>query len=195
MATKVEKTEKEAKTAKVVKPRVVKAAKPKVAKAVKAPKVAEEKAVKEVAEVKEAPVKAEKKVTEKYFYAVGRRKTSVAQVRLFEHKNSTDADMVVNGKKLSVFFPTASTQAIILAPLKTAGLAGDIRMTVLVRGGGFTGQADAVKLGIARALVKMDETLRKSIKSEGFLTRDSREVERKKPGLKKARRAPQWAKR
>lgn len=181
-----------AKPAKVAKPKVVKAVKP---KAVKAPKVVEEKIAKEV-EVKETPVvKVAKKVTEKYFYAVGRRKTSVAQVRLFEHAGASEDDLIVNGKKLHVFFPTVSTQANILAPLRTAGMTDKIRMTVLVRGGGFTGQADAIRLGIARALVKMDETFKKAIKSEGFLTRDSREVERKKPGLKKARRAPQWAKR
>jgi len=190
------------KPVKVAKPKAekaVKAAKPKgekVLKPAKIAKVVEEKVVAEV-EVKETPaVKiTAKKVTEKYFYAVGRRKTSVAQVRLFKHDKAGDGDLIVNKKMLKDFFPTASTQANILAPLRTAGMADKVRMTVLVRGGGFTGQADAIRLGIARALVKMDEGFKKAIKSEGFLTRDSREVERKKPGLKKARKAPQWAKR
>jgi len=206
--------EKEAKPIKVAKPKAVKVVKPKApastagrekaVKPAKAAKAVEEKVVKEV-EVKEVPAKVGKsatggpasggKVTEKYFYAVGRRKTSVAQVRLFEQDNVSEDELMVNGKKIKDFFPPVSTQTNILAPLRTAGVAGNVRMTVLVRGGGFTGQADAIRLGIARALVKMNEEFKKSIKAAGFLTRDSRKVERKKPGLKKARKAPQWAKR
>jgi len=131
----------------------------------------------------------------KYFYAVGRRKTSVAQIRLFENEKATDADLIVNGKKLKEYFPTASMQNNLFSPLKAVGMMGKFRMTAIVRGGGVTGQLEAVRLGIARALVKYNETWKKSLKDLGLMTRDSREVERKKAGLKKARKAPQWAKR
>lgn len=148
-------------------------------------------------EVKAAPkAKAEKpKTKEVYFYAVGRRKTSVAQVRLYKNDKATDNDLIVNDKKLKDFFPTASLQTAVVAPLKAVGMSGKVRMTVLVRGGGFTGQSEAIRLGVSRALVKIDETYKKTLKDLGFMTRDAREVERKKPGLKGARRAPQWAKR
>lgn len=175
----------------------------KVKKAVapKKPKVAKAQ-VEEV--VKTAPLKNVKEVVKKnsstvgkeiYFYAVGRRKTSVAQVRLYENDKATDNDLIINAKKLKDFFPTVSLQNNILAPLKAVNLYGKVRMTVLVRGGGFTGQAEAIRLGISRCIVKIDDKLKKQLKDLGFITRDSREVERKKPGLKGARRAPQWAKR
>jgi small subunit ribosomal protein S9 len=135
------------------------------------------------------------KINEKYFYAVGRRKSAVAQVRLFENDKATDNDMIINGKKLKEYFPTISLQNNFFGPLKAVGMQGKFRMTVLVRGGGTTGQVEAVRLGIARALVEFDATLKKSLKGLGFMTRDSRKVERKKPGLKKARKSPQWAKR
>ena len=151
-------------------------------------------AEKKVEKEKKQP-KASKKDAEKYFYAVGRRKTSVAQVRLYESDKATEADLIINGKALKEYFPTASLQSNVLAPLKAASLTGKTRMTVVVTGGGFTGQSDAVRLGISRAIVLMDETFKKALRDLGFLTRDAREVERKKPGLKKARRAPQWAKR
>ena len=168
-------------------------------------KAVEEKAVK-AASVKDAPkvteekitipAKAEKKATgEKYFYAVGRRKASVAQVRVFECEKATESDMVINGKKIKEYFPTINHQSAFLAPLKAVGVSGNVKITVLVRGGGTTGQVEASRLGISRALVKMDETFKKTLKDMGYLTRDSRKVERKKPGLKKARRSPQWAKR
>ncbi len=145
---------------------------------------------------KVAAVKAEKKsADEVYFYGVGRRKSSVAQVRLFSYDKATDSDFVINKKKLKDYFPVANLQNTFLAPLKAVGLYGKMRATVLVRGGGVTGQVEAVRLGIARALVKYDETYKKTLKELGYMTRDAREVERKKPGLKKARKAPQWAKR
>ncbi|MDO8566036.1 MAG: 30S ribosomal protein S9 [Candidatus Moranbacteria bacterium] len=132
-------------------------------------------------------------VAERYVYAVGRRKTAVAQVRLYP---STAAEVaVVNKKPIREYFGTAALEAQALLPLKTSGLEAAFRVTVLVRGGGLHGQADAIKLGIARCLIKHDPLLRATLKALGLLTRDSRAVERKKPGLKKARRAPQWAKR
>ncbi|HEX8973882.1 MAG TPA: 30S ribosomal protein S9 [Patescibacteria group bacterium] len=154
-----------------------------------------EKAVKKPAAKKTVSIKAEKKTKETYFYGLGRRKTSVAQVRLFFDDKATESDLIINGKKLKDYFPTVSQQNNFLTPLKTAGLYGKMRMTVLVKGGGVTGQVEAVRLGIARAIVKYDEQFKKALKDLKLLTRDAREVERKKPGLKKARRAPQWAKR
>jgi len=143
-----------------------------------------------------AEVKVEKKsADEVYFYGVGRRKASVAQVRLYAYDKATDSDFIINKKKLKDYFPGANLQNTFLSPLKAVGLYGKMRVTVLVRGGGVTGQIEAVRLGISRALVKYDETLKKSLKDLGYMTRDAREVERKKPGLKKARKAPQWAKR
>ena len=160
-------------------------------KTVKAPK---EETVKKEAAVKVEKVE-KKETKEKYFYGLGRRKTSVAQVRLYLNDKATDTDLFVNDKKLKDFFPIAAAQNSILTPLKTVGMYGKVTMTAKVRGGGITGQAEAVRLGVARALVAHDETSKKTLKDLGLLTRDSREVERKKPGLKKARKAPQWAKR
>ncbi|MDD5396887.1 MAG: 30S ribosomal protein S9 [Candidatus Moranbacteria bacterium] len=131
----------------------------------------------------------------KYFYAVGRRKTSVAQVRLFEDDKAQDTDLIINDKKMKDYFPTISLQNNMLQPLKAVGMHGKFTMTVLVRGGGVTGQVEAVRLGIARALVEFNAEFKKSLKDLGLMTRDAREVERKKAGLKKARKAPQWAKR
>ncbi|EKE25874.1 MAG: hypothetical protein ACD_5C00012G0002 [uncultured bacterium] len=190
---------KKAETDKVKKAPVKKAAKAaapkaeKAVKAVKAPKV-------EKVEKVEAPkaVKTEKvvkKSNDPYFYAVGRRKTSVAQVRLYADEKATDNDLVINGKKLKDYFPTINLQNNFMTPLKAVGMQGKFRMTVLVRGGGVTGQVEAVRLGISRALVVFNPELKKSLKDLGLMTRDAREVERKKAGLKKARKAPQWAKR
>lgn len=187
----VKKAEKVEKEPKVVKKAAAKKTAPKAVKAVKAEKVEKEPKVEK--EVK-AP-KMTKKTDEKYFYAVGRRKTSVAQVRLFVDEKATDNDLIVNGKKLKEYFPTISLQNSFLAPLKAVGMQGKFRATVLVRGGGVTGQVEAVRLGISRALVIFDGELKKTLKDLGLMTRDAREVERKKPGLKKARKAPQWAKR
>lgn len=170
-------------TKKEVKEKAPKAEKP-VAKKKAAPK--------EKAEIKVA--KAEKKVAEaRYIYAVGRRKTAIAQVRIYPVAKAEGA--IVNGRQIREYFGTAALETAALLPLKTSGLEEAFRVSVVVRGGGLHGQADAVKLGVARCLLKHDEALRPTIKAQGFLTRDARAVERKKPGLKKARRAPQWAKR
>lgn len=158
--------------------------------------------IEEVKEVKETKVKktAEKKVTKtskkgKYFYAVGRRKTSVAQVRIFPSDKVGEEDYIVNNRDMKEYFSGTIMQATFVSPFKETGLVDKFKVSVIVRGGGISSQVEAVRLGVARALIKFDETLRPILKANGFLTRDSRKVERKKPGLKKARRAPQWAKR
>ncbi len=151
-------------------------------------KVATKTTAKAVAKVAKAP-----KTAERYLYAVGRRKTAVAQVRLYPVDKAEEA--VVNGKSILAYFGTPALVAQALSPLKLTGLETAFTMTVVVRGGGLHGQADAIKLGIARSLVKHDLLLRATLKAQGMMTRDARAVERKKPGLKKARRAPQWSKR
>ena len=156
-------------------------------------KKAEKKVAAPKAAKKEAAPKAPKK--EVFFAGVGRRKTSVAQVRIFKDEKATDAEITINDKKFKDYFPVATYQTEVLSPFKVTGTHGQFRMSVVVRGGGFNGQIEAVRLGLSRALVKFDETLKKALRDNGMLTRDSRAVERKKPGLKKARRAPQWAKR
>lgn len=144
---------------------------------------------------KEAISKEEKITSNKFFYAIGRRKTSIAQVRIFEKEKVGDDDFIVNGKKAKDYFATISLQNVLFTPFKSAGTQGKMGFSILVKGGGTKGQVEAARLGIARALVKYSEDLRKTLKDLGLLTRDSRKVERKKPGLKKARRAPQWQKR
>ncbi len=134
-------------------------------------------------------------VTGTYYSAVGRRKSAVAQVRVYKKDDATDADLVVNDRVMKEYFPTSNEHDIFFEPLRASGLEGSVAISVLVRGGGLSGQVQAVRLGIARALVKMDEGLRPALKTEGHLTRDARVVERKKPGLRKARRSPQWSKR
>lgn len=140
------------------------------------------------------PVAKKKVVKEvRYVGAVGRRKTAIAQVRLYPVDKPETA--TVNGRPFQEYFGTASLRTSALAPLVACGLENAFQVSILVRGGGQNGQADAVKLGVARALLQHDVALRPALKAKGFLTRDSRAVERKKPGLKKARRSPQWAKR
>lgn len=145
-------------------------------------------------QAKSSTPKQKKKVEGTYFYAVGRRKTAVAQVRLYPQADVKDVEVVVNEREMKDYFPTAQLQSLFLAPLRVLGSQG-FRVSLLVRGGGVHGQADAARLAIARALVKFDAGNRALLKANGLLVRDAREVERKKPGLKKARRSPQWAKR
>lgn len=129
----------------------------------------------------------------RYFYAVGRRKTAVAQVRIYPVEKAKD--FLINDKKAEQYFTVARFKENAKASLALSGQEGKFDVTVKVLGGGISAQSEAVRLGVARALVAFDETLRKGLRDRGYLTRDSRVVERKKPGLKKARRAPQWAKR
>lgn len=141
-------------------------------------------------EVIKEPVK--KLPTKEYLRAIGRRKRSVAQVRLFK---SGKGDILINEKDYKIYFPVLSLQVMVKEPLKAAGQEGTLDFYIKVAGGGIKGQAEAVRLGIARALVQLNPTLKKSLKKPGYLTRDPRKKERKKPGLKGARRAPQWSKR
>lgn len=131
--------------------------------------------------------------TEKYTEGIGRRKSSSARVRLTPAKATT---VVVNDKPLAEYFRTAAHQKDVMTVLETkdAGI-GDYTITVKVFGGGLSAQAEAVRLGIARALVEEKKDRRSVLKPLGFLKRDPRSVERKKFGLRKARRAPQWSKR
>ena len=125
------------------------------------------------------------------YLGTGKRKTSVARVIL----RPGDGKTWINGRTLEEYFPRAAHRVAALAPLKVAGADGTYDLRVRVHGGGITGQAGAVRHGIARALVEADPELRVSLKRQGFLTRDARVVERKKAGLHKARKAPQFSKR
>jgi len=130
-------------------------------------------------------------MAEQYYEGVGRRKTSTARVRVM---NGT-GEFMVNEKPLNEFFTRPGDIQTILAPLETVGRRTSLDVTVLVNGGGVTGQTDAVQLGVARALLKLDPDLKPALRKSGFLTRDQREKERKKPGLKRARKAPTYTKR
>ena len=123
--------------------------------------------------------------------STGRRKGAVARVRL----SPGDGGFTVNGRQFDDYFPTRVHRMLARGPLTTLGRERDYDVTVTIRGGGISGQAGAVRLGIARALVEIDPELRSQLKAEGFLTRDAREKERRKYGLKKARKAPQYSKR
>jgi small subunit ribosomal protein S9 len=125
------------------------------------------------------------------YRGTGKRKTSVARVILRPGGGGT----WVNGRTLEDYFPRPTHRKLALAPLETAGLLGNYDLRVRVHGGGPSGQAGAVRHGIARAIVEIDPELRVPLKRLGFLTRDARKVERKKAGLHKARKAPQFSKR
>ena len=168
------------------------------AKKVVAKKTAAPKAEKPKVEKVEKVEKAEKvaapkapKATGRYMYATGRRKTSVANVRVFtgEGKN------VVNQKDFEVYFSQAAMRDTALRPLALTGLMGEYYFIASVHGGGSNSQAGAVRHGIAQALASINDDVKKVLKKNGFLTREDRKKERKKPGLRRARRAPQWAKR
>ena len=125
------------------------------------------------------------------YIATGRRKNSIARVRIM----AGEGKITVNGRPFSEYFPRESNRLIIMQPLETAKAEKTLDIFVNVNGGGLSGQAGAVKQGIARSLVKMDATLKAEIKKAGFLTRDSRKRERKKYGRKRARRRFQFTKR
>lgn len=130
---------------------------------------------------------------QRYFEAVGRRKTASARVRLYRAVEAPE--VIVNGKPLVEYFPRLHDQKRLMEPLQVTETDAQFNISVLVQGGGITGQADAARLGVARALIEADENLRPTLKEGGFLTRDARAKERKKPGLKRARKAPQYTKR
>ncbi len=125
------------------------------------------------------------------YLGTGKRKTAVARVIL----RPGDGKTWFNGKTIEEYFPRLLHRAMVSSPLKTSGLEGQYDLRVRVHGGGPSGQAGAVRHGIARALVEVNPELRIPLKRQGFLTRDARQVERKKAGLHKARKAPQFSKR
>jgi len=136
-------------------------------------------------------VKAENTAVKKYVQAIGRRKEATAIIRLSKDK----PQVTINGRTLNDYFPIASLQNKIFEPFSKANIENKYSISIKVKGGGLTGQAEAIRLGISRALVKLDSTLKPTLKKYKLLTRDSRMVERKKYGLKKARKRGQWAKR
>ncbi len=144
----------------------------------------------EIAVTEKAP--AVKKNAARYIEAVGRRKTSTARVRITE---ASKGSLVINGKDLATYFPTLELQKIVNEAIVKSKVAGKFMVTVVVRGGGIHSQAEALRHGLSRTLVKFDEEIRKPLKKLGFLKRDPRMKERRKFGLKKARKAPQWSKR
>ena len=123
--------------------------------------------------------------------SVGRRKASVARVYLKEGKGN----ITINKRDYKEYFPLETLQYVVTQPLNTLEVMGNFDITINVQGGGYNGQAEAIRLGIARSLVKLDEENKPALKAEGFMTRDSRVVERKKPGQKKARKKFQFSKR
>ena len=129
-----------------------------------------------------------------YYEGIGRRKRSSARVRIYLDDQASGT-FEVNNKEVREYFPRYGDYEILMGPLADSELAGKVDVTVLIQGGGITGQTAAVRLGLARALVEYDENLRNVLRSGGHLTRDPRIKERKKPGLKRARKAPTYTKR
>jgi len=123
--------------------------------------------------------------------STGRRKEAVARVRLVAGSGNFD----IGGRTLDEYFPTRVHRMVAQSPLRLVGREKDLDVIATIKGGGINGQAGALRLGIARALIELDPELRASLKAEGYLTRDAREKERRKYGLKKARKAPQYSKR
>jgi small subunit ribosomal protein S9 len=133
-----------------------------------------------------------KSSTKEYFRAIGRRKTATAVVRLYKASKNTYS---INGKDLLTYFPTAELKKIATSAFETANPAEKFEAVITAKGGGIHAQAEAVRHGISRALVLYDTELRSPLKKAKMLKRDPRQVERKKFGLKKARKSPQWSKR
>ncbi len=151
-------------------------------------------AVKKAAPKKKPVLKAveEDKKESKYFKATGRRKTSIASVRLW---TKGDKVITVNQKPYTEYFPGKQLQQIVFSPLEKMNCEDKFNVQILVRGGGIHSQAEAARHGISRALVEFNQDFKKRLRKTGYLTRDPRMRERKKFGLKRARRAPQWRKR
>lgn len=188
------KTVKTAKTTKEKKPKAPKKTSPKKEKKERKP-VAEETPVimPEIAEtesVETEDIDSRKKFS--YYYAIGRRKNAVAQIRLYK---KGDGEIKVNDKEIKTYFPREEWQNNILAPLKAMGQMNKLNVIATVKGGGVNAQSEAIRLAISRALLQLNPIFRRGLKKYGYLTRDARKKERKKPGLKRARRAPQWQKR
>ena len=143
--------------------------------------------------IEEKNIKIEEQIKFKgrFISEIGKRKTAVAQIRLF--KNGTGV-VTIGDKKINEYF-NPEQLFLINQPLKQSGHLKDFNLSILVNGGGKKAQAIAVRHGISKLLVNIDKELKPALRAKGFMTRDDRKKERKKPGLKKARRAPQWAKR
>ncbi|OGZ33716.1 MAG: 30S ribosomal protein S9 [Candidatus Portnoybacteria bacterium RIFCSPLOWO2_12_FULL_39_9] len=148
-----------------------------------------------MSKTKKLPQKEKK--PQKYYEAVGRRKTAIARVRLFTCRPFEDekGKILVNGKPYFEIFSTLELQRIVRAALEKMKSLNRFEASIKVKGGGLKGQAEAIRHGLARTLIIFNPDFRKKLKRAGYLRRDPRMKERKKPGLKKARRAPQWAKR
>jgi small subunit ribosomal protein S9 len=125
------------------------------------------------------------------YYSTGRRKSSAARVFM----KRGDGNITINNRTLEQYFGRETGRMVVRQPLETVDLLGQMDINITVKGGGITGQAGAIRHGITRALIEYDETLRKPLRQAGFVTRDAREVERKKVGLHKARKRPQFSKR
>lgn len=144
------------------------------------------------------PLIAERKETKRYFEAVGRRKRAVARVRVFTANpkdSAVEGNFTVNDKNIKDYFTVPFLRELALESLNKLRAADHFRVSVKAQGGGINAQAEAIRLGIARALIKFDPNFRRKLKKSGLLRRDPREKERRKYGLKKARRAPQFSKR
>jgi small subunit ribosomal protein S9 len=132
-------------------------------------------------------------IKSEYYYGMGRRKTAVARVRLFPNG---DGSITINGRDVRAYFgPRDAILATLVAPLRALELGDTYNMTIRVVGGGTSGQAGAIRHALARALVRVNPEWKSALRKAGFLTRDPRMKERKKPGLKRARKAPQYTKR
>ena len=175
---------------------VKKTVKKKLKKAIVVPEkiesITEEKEIKSVIEGEDDFVFKTPEKSDRYYEATGKRKTAIARVRLSTEGEKT---IVVNGKPFEKYFSTKEMQDIAFSPLEKMKAAGHFRVTVVACGGGIHAQAEAVRHGISRTLVKYNADFRKRLRRAGFLTRDPRARERKKFGLKRARRGPQWSKR
>ena len=130
--------------------------------------------------------------TNKYIETVGRRKTSIARARITPN---TKSSFIINDKSIEDYFKVAEQRAIVIDALTESKLSQKFNITIMVSGGGVNSQAEAIRHAVARALITFDLTLRKDLKKAGYLKRDPRAKERRKFGLKKARKAPQWSKR
>lgn len=133
----------------------------------------------------------EKKEKKEYIFTTGKRKTAIAQIKF---SNTGQGEILINKKDFKEYFPYETWQKIVSSPIELSGLK-NYKVDIKVSGGGVRAQAESARLGITKALVQLNPALRKIFKPKGFLSRDARIKERKKPGLKRARRAPQWQKR
>lgn len=173
----------------IVKPVVIKSA---ASTSSASRRITVDKSAKKVTIKSEIKVAEPKKATSnKFIPAMGKRKTASASIRMTQGGTGV---IKVNGQDIDKYFVTAYQRKVVDQPIKQTNFK-DLDFNILVKGGGKTGQADACRLGIAKLLIKIDPELRSLMRAKGWVTRDSRKKERKKPGLKRARRAPQWSKR